>query len=694
MKIQFYLLTSIVLVSLLSLRCAKKTDQQSENIPKKSITVKSEPEKTDRWTSIPVGAAWNSSFGLNDGTVPVSYFVYNATPFVAYPELNEKGLMGQATVKRFVDGVWQFVGKPRFTKGDADDISLFVYGGIPYMTYYDSETGRNFLKFDGAQWNIIAGSPCGENSPCGQVSMFVSNDTPYVAILTPDSLHPIKFSRFNGTSWQTIAEVSSTKPISHLSLDISSGVPYIAYTVGKGEMGDSGTADVIKYDGKNFIPVGDTGIFIGPRYSLSICTLHGVPYLSMYSSLLTGSLSEKASEVKRFNGKTWESVTIPAAYITGELVPVSINNTLYPAGMKGDRGSTSCYFLCTETDSAKLTPSAIQPPTFWNSWKTWRYVGEPGFVNDRIDQIRLEVDHGIPYVAFFDMDSQRIAVMNYGQNGWEYVGKIKKSGENSSFDLRVYNDTPYVALTDSGNGYKVSVFKYNGNKWKPVGKVGFSEGKAGSPSLFISNSTPFLAYNDYADSGKICVMKYSGTDWVPVGKRGFSNTGINISLFVYQDTPFIAYGDAIHHNKVTVMKFNGVEWEPVGDSLISTGIGNNFSFFINEGTPYVAYIDNQNSSRLAVRKYTENSWKPVGDSAISEDDAFRPSLYFDNGTPYISYTRVVIKDSVIVKKYNGNSWEIVGWSGIMSGASTLYVNEGIPFVACEEDSGLTVMEYR
>jgi hypothetical protein len=57
------------------------------------------------------------------------------TPYVAFQDAN---VMNRATVRRFNGTSWEDVGNPGFSGGGADNPSLAIYDGIPYVLYMDN----------------------------------------------------------------------------------------------------------------------------------------------------------------------------------------------------------------------------------------------------------------------------------------------------------------------------------------------------------------------------------------------------------------------------------------------------------------------------------------------------------------------------------------------------------------------------
>jgi hypothetical protein len=124
-------------------------------------------------------------------------------------------------------------------------------------------------------------------------------------------------------------------------------------------------------------------------------------------------------------------------------------------------------------------------------------------------------------------------------------------------------NTPYVLYQDSLNGSKVTVMKYDGSAWVPVGSAGFSTGIArpGWRSLAIDAAgAPYVVYADGSNSNKATVMKFNGSAWVNLGSPGFSAGAIQGPSIALNGggIPYVVFSDSTHAQKVTVMEFSSV----------------------------------------------------------------------------------------------------------------------------------------
>ncbi|BAU27111.1 putative repeat protein (TIGR02543 family) [Aneurinibacillus soli] len=363
------------------------------------------------------------------------------------------------------------------------------------------------------------------------------------------------------TLWDVVGTAGfSSGQINFPSLAIApDGTPYVAYT----ESNDNNNkATVKKFNGSGWETVGTEGFSDGAVHYPSIAIASdGTPYVA-YKDWGNG----RKATVMKFNGSSW--------------VPV------------GPVGFSAGY--------ANYTSLVIAPD-------------------------------GTLYVAYQDQANASRATVkkfNVQTSSWDTVGAgVGGTGGFSAgeaYDLSFAispNGTPYVAYTDTVNGYRATVQKFNGSSWVPVGLVGFTAGYASKPSLAIApDGTPYLAYGDGpyqlygGDEGngyKATVKKFTGSGlsgWETVGTEGFSADRMSfLSLTIASDgTPYLAYQDGLQYlYKATVKKFNGSSWESIGTEGFSAGLSNYISIkFAPDGTPYVAYLDGGNGVKATVMKYS------------------------------------------------------------------------------------------
>src|ERR1700749_772705 len=91
-------------------------------------------------------------------------------------------------------------------------------------------------------------------------------------------------------------------------------------------------------------------------------------------------------------------------------------------------------------------------------------------------------------------------------------------------------------------------YKVCGQTWKPLGVDEYY-----TPSVSYTaytniatapDGTVYIAYNDDSHAEKISVKRFNGTHWVPVGPLGFTENGgaafVNLAIS-HDGTPYVSY---------------------------------------------------------------------------------------------------------------------------------------------------------
>jgi hypothetical protein len=221
------------------------------------------------------------------------------------------------------------------------------------------------------------------------------------------------------------------------------------------------------------------------------------------------------------------------------------------------------------------------------------------------------------YTAFIDAENEsKPTVKKFNGTEWEIVGTAGLSvGESQSVNMAIDPEgTPYIAFTDV---LQPVVKRFNGTVWETVGTIAALEAPLLITSLEIDSAgIPYLAYADF-NGAFLSIMKFNGTEWLPVGTPGFTpETTIPFSIaFNEQDEVYIGLsqwgGEEAHPS---VMKFNGTGWDIVGSVLAnSTSYGNTIGFDAS-GNLYSCLLLMDNSSYdLTIKVLNGSTWQTVGE---------------------------------------------------------------------------------
>jgi|GEM_PF-3289800 len=321
--------------------------------------------------------------------------------------------------------------------------------------------------------------------------------------------------------------------------------------------------------------------------------------------------------------------------------------------------------------------------------KRWERVGDK-VSNAEAFNPSLSMVNGTPYVAFCEfVNGWRITVKKFNGAQWLPVGNSIPSDSTPRFpSLYIGNDIPYVAyvVNNAINTNAIEVKKFSGSQWEATGPAITSTGYISDMSMSVWNDTPYVACREYTGGWKAILMKLNGSQWDAVGKKGFSDSGVGmLSFSMYQGTPYAGYTDEAFNYRTTVMKYGSNGWEPVGPKGFSDTYANYTSLFVCNGTPYIAYQDNGNGGGATVMKFNGAQWEPVGEKSFTDCPANVQSLFFCRGTPYVAYCyQMRDTQKAAVMKYEGNRWVMVGDKGFNKGSIdglSFFVDNNIPYVA-------------
>ncbi|MFA7050278.1 MAG: prepilin-type N-terminal cleavage/methylation domain-containing protein [Patescibacteria group bacterium] len=309
------------------------------------------------------------------------------------------------------------------------------------------------------------------------LSFYVENDILYVAYR--DSLYSSRATvkKFDGTNWITVGNPGFSDGMSNdVSLFVYNGTPYIAYR----DYGNNSKVTVMKFDGSSWVNVGNPGFSAGDGWNVSLYVYDDTPYIAYSNNFNSGKVT-----TMKFDGSSWVDVgsPLPVAESSFDLLPLSIF-----------------------------------------------------------------IYNGSPYLAYKDNSNNGdISVSMFNGSDWVNVGDLGFSigsvDSNNLISFFVDNNVPYVAYSDSENNYSIRVMKYDGSSWVVVGDGFFGQySYVYSRSLFVYQGVPYLAYSSDEYSGLMSVARFKNSNWEFVGNQNFSDEeSYWINIFVDNDNAYVAY---------------------------------------------------------------------------------------------------------------------------------------------------------
>lgn len=325
------------------------------------------------------------------------------------------------------------------------------------------------------------------------------------------------------------------------------------------------------------------------------------------------------------------------------------------------------------------------------------------------------------YVSY--INNQKLYIYKRLGSIWKLLGVPINYSINHQYCFKLdKQNTPHLAINDNGAGSKLTVFKWNGVNWIPVGMPGISTSTVGTKSLaFDTLNNPIVAY---IDSGGVYAKEFNGSTWnllgnnIPVSPFPLNEFELNVNnqnkkYFIYatpcggmlefdgtswnwsgayfssnnaaslnlnfnsSGEPIIAFSEFKSGLwKAVAKKYNGTNWIAIGTPTnISIGNPNYTSMTMDKNkNPYLIFTDGRNSQKATVRKLNTNNWDLLGDIGISDSLNFNGSLACKkNGEVFLSYFQNNISRNLHVKKFNGGTWVDVFGTNIFN--SPYYCNQ-------------------
>ena len=289
-----------------------------------------------------------------------------------------------------------------------------------------------------------------------------------------------------GSDEQTSNSIALTAAPTFFSQVSNTAIPYVSYIddVGNGNNLGDFKVHAKRFNNGQWEFAGDG---ISPSFPGSddfpIALDGNTPYVAYIEAFLPVNLQTKLT-VKRLNSNTnlWEAVGQPGLSDTTAGVPAiaASNSKIYVAYADG-------------AAAGKITVKVYDNSNPGNGWQT---VGIPGFSNGSMFKIRIVIDNGIPYVAYFDFTDGAPCVKKYNGTNWEDVGTNSPSGGVSVIiSSLTFNSqhTPYIVYSESG-GNGVMRNLNAANTWVTTGGQNFATNIDFITSMVLLNDIPFVAF--------------------------------------------------------------------------------------------------------------------------------------------------------------------------------------------------------
>jgi hypothetical protein len=317
----------------------------------------------------------------------------DGTPYVAYTNYGD---FNKVRVMKFMDGKWVYPGNNHGFEADQNSsLSLAISpNGTPYVAYIDmGNTGVTVKKFNGINW-VNVGVPRFSGKESTRVSLAIApTGEPYVAITEYKAHQHFRIMKFNGINWENVGPSGVfAGEIFATGLAIAAdGSPFVAYKDSRNNYKSS----VMKY-ATDWRFVGNTGIYAGPAQDISLAiTKNGTLYIGYQDQG-----NNAAVTVRKFDGSNWINVgnlgsaTESSGYISLAIEPSS--NTPYVAFHSAEFG--------LKTSVIKYTGNGA---TGWKNvgFSSGFSAGATKYISLAISP------KGIPYVAYQDQKNNNKATV-------------------------------------------------------------------------------------------------------------------------------------------------------------------------------------------------------------------------------------------------------------------------------------------
>lgn len=329
----------------------------------------------------------------------------------------------------------------------------------------------------------------------------------------------------NTPGWQTVGQADiSANSAAEVSLKNCGGGMFLSYT-------DNNSNPVIK--------TFSTGSWIDSYTTANAGRNTNQSFYSTGSALYWVPFYSSADDpLLYFNGTAWSQLSVYPSNIFNYSV-ASDGTNIYAAGADV---YAEYKFIIKKFDGA-----------------VWTDITSPlNITNVAAESLipSMEIFGGELYLAYNDQAVNGVAVVKYTGTSWETVGTSPIiAGTPSDFTLKTSAANLYLALNYSGYT-KPAVFMLNGTSWQDLNSLNISDSYAGYIAFNVYAGTPYVAYRDIYNSYKVTVKKYNGSVWTPVGNAVTSGSVDSISIdFDNSGVPYVAVSDNTNSNKARVFKF-------------------------------------------------------------------------------------------------------------------------------------------
>ena len=622
------------------------------------------------------GSSWSILGGTLGFTAQMDYSSIKADAsgniWVAYRRTSDSNLM----VTEYTSGAWTTpvnvsgVAAER-TFNIAFDTSTTPY--TPYLVWHNSTYQLNLAKYSSGSWASVSANAFTTNQ-YAPATLEISGGVPYVAY-GESSNDRVSVKKYSSGSWSYVGTSGfspGTVGTPQIAFDTSNSTPYVAYT----DNSIQGRVTVQKYSSGAWSVVGKTGFSDVSSYSGN---------WNVYQDILSFVIDSNSNLY----------VTLGFSKTGGYALTYTFNSAKdYGAQGLGWSGtfpsaSTSLTASWTPSTNASISNQYIQ---FYQDEYCGNNSGSVVDLASTVTSTRAFTGvAGITYsyrvkTTYSNQDpiwsncSSAMAVRSafVGLSSGQPVGLGSLS---ASVQPRVVLDkvnNAYVGFMESNAGTSrsgLSVQAYRNGSWNYLGSngQGICASCYGISSIDLdSNGVPWVVGTN--TNAYVYTYSFANGTWSAVGAASLTAAvagGISLRNNPNTNYPYLAF---VESSKPSVMSWNGTTWSYLGSSKfttnnIATGGGQYEMAVDSAGVPYVAFVD-ATYNQLFVMKYSSGAWSYVGTTSSSgiTTGATQPyglSIAIDPTTnyPVVAYLDPAVSQKVSVKRFDGTSWTLIGSAG-------------------------------
>ncbi|MBW2704211.1 MAG: hypothetical protein JRF33_25605 [Deltaproteobacteria bacterium] len=264
----------------------------------------------------------------------------------------------------------------------------------------------------------------------------------------------------------------------------------------------------------------------------------------------------------------------------------------------------------------------------------------------------------ILYLSWVDYDTGAAVEAGSYDGSLTNLGFIDETKESDDAPWMALgaNGKPVILFTNSTDGYKASVHRYDGTSWSDLGDADFSAygSNCYSPRVEVGpDDLPVVIYQG-GSIQRPHVSRYTGSGWEDLGQVYGSNTD-RYSMAVGADN--MPFTTVTHSSSMYVKKYNGSTW----DDWTAPFQTNSMTLTIVDSSKERPTIAGIVDGAVTLSRWETDQWVDLGGPTSTSVDAISALVYDQNDNLYLA---VEENRQYILYRYDGlSAWEDLGIIG-------------------------------